>query len=242
MYLRRVIQDAFRRLGWEVRRTGYPGSEEELLARFLRVVRPDTVFDIGANVGQYAASLRTCGFTGRIVSFEALPDVHATLAARAKHDPAWTVAPQGALGREAGEARMHVAVNSVSSSLLPTTDLSLQAAPDSRDAGRVTVPVRRLDALAATLGLDVGRLMLKIDTQGFEAEVLAGAGDVLASTVALQVELSLAPLYEGAPDLRRMLDVCDGLGFDLPGLIPGFCQPDGRRLQVVGLFVKRPAA
>jgi hypothetical protein len=87
--VRSFAQNLFQRLGWDVRRTAYPSSEEVLLTRFLSVARPTAVFDVGANIGQYGLSLRKCGFTGRIVSFEAIPSVHARLSAVAARDRDW---------------------------------------------------------------------------------------------------------------------------------------------------------
>jgi len=229
----------FQRLGWEVRRNAYPNSEELLLGRFLKAARPDTIFDVGANIGQYGGMVRKCGFTGRIVSFEAIPAVHAELTAVAARDHDWTVAPCAALGRAPGTAEIHVAANVLSSSFLPMEDAHLQAAPESRYVATQQVPVARLDELASKLLRDNGRLLLKIDTQGYEQEVLMGAGAVLDKVCALQVELSLMPLYHGAPTLRTMLELCERLGFDLYGLIPGLYErTTGRLLQMDGLFLR----
>ena len=239
MNARSLIQNMFQRLGWDVRRVGYPSSEELLLARFLTVTRPTVVFDVGANVGQYGMSLRKCGFAGRIVSFEAIASVHARLAAVAAQDGNWTVAPRCALGRTPGKACINVAANSVSSSLLSMNDLHVDAAPASRYVTSETVPVRRLDDVAETRLDKSAKLLLKIDTQGYEEEVLAGASRVLDSVIAMQLELSLMPLYKGAPTLRRMLELCEDLGFELYGLIPGFYdEKTARLLQMDGLFVK----
>ncbi len=239
MSIRASIHGLLLRLGWDVRRTGYPNSEEQLLKRFLAVAQPDTVLDVGANIGQYAHSLRTCGFTGRIISFEAIPSVHARLLAAAASDAKWTVAPCCALGRNRGELEINVANNSMSSSLLPMHDIHLRAAPDSRFIATETVRIERLEDVASAL-LPAGRLLLKVDTQGYEEEVLAGAGTVLERASALQVELSLAPLYKGAPTLRRMLEVCETAGFALHGLVPGFHDAaSGRLLQVDGLFLRQ---
>ncbi len=239
MSVRRFAQNLFQRLGWDVRRTAYPSSEEVLLERFLAVARPTTVFDVGANIGQYGLSLRKCGFTGRIVSFEAIPSVHARLSALAAGDPDWTVAVCCALGRAPGEARINLARNSVSSSLLPMHDAHLKAAPDSKFIASETVRVERLDDIARPLLPKDGRLFLKVDTQGYEEEVLAGADLVLKSVSAMQLELSVVPLYQGAPSLRRILELCEGLGFYLHGLIPGFYEEkSGRLLQMDGLFLR----
>jgi FkbM family methyltransferase len=235
--IRQSVQTLFNRLGWEVRRTSYPTSEEAVLRRFLVAIRPGAVLDVGANVGQYGTSLRKCGFEGRIVSFEALPDAHARLCRTAATDGNWIAAPCCALGREPAETLIHVARNSVSSSLLPMTDTHLQAAPESRLQGTQRVRVERLDAMAPALLSGDERILLKIDTQGYEEEVLAGASAIMGRVAALQLELSLVPLYAGAPSLRHLLDVCAGLGFELHGLIPGFYDPrQGRLLQMDGLF------
>ena len=239
MSVRSFAQDLFQRLGWEVRRSAYPSSEEVLLTRFLAVVRPTTVFDIGANVGQYGLSLRKCGFVGRIVSFEAIPSIHARLLAVAASDRDWIVAPCCALGRARGEARINLAGNSVSSSLLPMNDAHLNAAPDSRYIASEIVRVERLDDVAQSLLPKNGKVLLKIDTQGYEEEVLAGANWVLEAVSAMQLEVSLAPLYQGAPSFGRILELCEGLGFQLHGLIPGFYEEkSGRLLQMDGLFLR----
>jgi FkbM family methyltransferase len=236
---RSFAQNLFQRLGWDVRRTVYPSSEEVLLSRFLSVARPSTVFDVGANVGQYGLSLRKCGFTGRIVSFEAIPSVHSRLSAVAAQDPDWIVAPCCALGRVSGKALINLAQNSVSSSLLPMHDVHRNAAPDSRYIASETVRVERLDDIAQPLLPRDGRLFLKIDTQGYEEEVLAGAEHVLRSVSAMQLELSVVPLYHGAPSLRRVLELCEGIGFELHGLIPGFYEEkSGKLLQMDGLFLR----
>ena len=242
MSVRSVVQTLFHRLGWDVRRAADPNLEEALLMRFLLVARPAAVFDVGANTGQYGLSLRKCGFTGRIVSFEAIPSVHARLSAVAARDRDWMVAPCCALGRASGEAHINLAGNSVSSSLLAMDDAHLKAAPDSKYVGSETVRLERLDDIAGALLPKDGRLLLKVDTQGYEEEVLAGADQVLKSVSAMQLELSVVPLYRGAPSFRRILELCEGLGFQLHGLIPGFCEEKtGRLLQMDGLFLRNGA-
>ena len=239
MYVRGFVQNLFRRFGWDVRRAGYPSSEEILLEQFLRVVHPNVVFDVGANVGQYGLSLRKCGFKGRIVSFEAITSIHSRLSAVADRDPDWFVAPRCALGRATGESSINVAGNSVSSSLLPMSKTHLQAAPGSAYVAHETVRVERLDDVGPPLLPMDGRILLKVDTQGYEEEVLAGAGLILKDVSAMQLELSVVPLYQGAPDLRRILELCENLGFQLYGLIPGFFdEKTGRLLQMDGLFLK----
>jgi hypothetical protein len=83
---------------------------------------------------------------------------------------------------------------------------------------------------------------LKIDTQGAEHLVLAGAHDVLRRTEVVQCELSLRPLYEGGArwmDVVRSLDV---VGFQLIGVEPGMQDCHGLvLLQFDGLFARTNA-
>jgi len=86
------------------------------------------------------------------------------------------------------------------------------------------------------------RLYLKIDTQGFEAEVLAGCAEVLPRIHAVEIELSLAPLYAGQQSWRWFIDFFESRGFDLWELRSAFRDPrDGRMLQMDGIF-RRPEA
>jgi FkbM family methyltransferase len=237
---RSIARKLLASFGWELRPVDYSSPEDLILRRFLKALRPAAIFDVGANIGQYAASVRKCGFAGRIVSFEAIPSVHATLMVAAEKDPNWIVAPCCALGRKAGEARINVAGNSWSSSILAMGDVHLKAAPESRYLGQEVVRLERLDQIAVPFLPTVGGLLLKVDTQGYEEEVLAGAAALMDRVSAMQLELSLEPLYHGAPDWRRMLELSQDLGFELHGLIPGFCDKlSGKLLQVDGLFLRK---
>ena len=120
----------------------YMAPELPLLLRRFRV---DVVFDIGANVGQFASELFGAGFAGRIVSFEPLSAAHGQLIETSQPEPRWAVAPRCALGESDGEATIHVAANSQSSSLVHMLDRHMQAAPRSRYIGSETVEVRTLD-------------------------------------------------------------------------------------------------
>ena len=51
----------------------------ERLVTLLDHHKVETVFDIGANIGQYAQNLRKAGFRGRIISFEPLAINHLQL-------------------------------------------------------------------------------------------------------------------------------------------------------------------
>jgi FkbM family methyltransferase len=198
----------------------------------------DVIIDVGANVGQYGRELRDLGFKGRIVSFEPLPVAFTELARRAGRDAAWQ-AFQLAIGDHDGQATMHVAANSVSSSLLGMLPAHLDAAPYSRFVGDIQVQMVTLsEAIDRHVRADE-RLFVKVDAQGYESRILAGAAARLNRIQGLQLELSIVPLYEGSATLGTLIDEAERLGFTLMSIEPGFSdQRSGRLLQADGLFFR----
>ena len=195
--MKAAVKRWLRRAGWDLHRYVPTASPDAQLARVLSAFGIDLVLDVGANTGQYGALLRELGYRGRIMSFEPLGAAHDALSARAAPDPLWNVAPRGAVGDRDGEIVINVAGNSASSSVLPMLAAHSDAAPHSQYVGTEPVALRRLDGLVGDVLPQARSSLLKIDTQGFEAAVLAGAPQTLAAASAVQLELSLVPLYEG---------------------------------------------
>ncbi len=197
------------------------------------------MLDVGANDGPYGAALRAVGYQGRIVSFEPQSEAFARLSERSRSDDLWECR-RVALGSAPGNATLNVAANSSSSSLLAIVGRHLVSAPESRTVGRESVQVETVDDNATSLLASGERLMLKLDVQGYELEVLRGAETTLPRVDLLEVELSLSPLYDGAPLLPAVLEHVVSCGFDLLGLEPVFLAADGVVLQVDGLFGRTP--
>ncbi|GAA4672619.1 FkbM family methyltransferase [Nocardioides nanhaiensis] len=230
-----LVRGALMRADLEVSRGAYATR----LSRALAARDVTAVLDVGANVGQYATLLRRAGYTGRVVSCEPLSGAFEQLQRRAAGDATWTTL-RTAVGRERGETTINVSANSFSSSLLPMTDAHRESAPGSAYVASETVPVTTVRALMAGNELEPERTLLKIDTQGYEAEVLAGAGELVEQLGAVQLELSFVELYEGQELFDAHYARMRELGFRLHIIEPGFSSPDdGRMMQVDGLFVRQ---
>jgi FkbM family methyltransferase len=195
---------------------------ERHLKDFFQTYHVDTVFDVGANDGQYAELLRRyIGYKGLIVSFEPIPELARNLEARAASDPQWVVYPM-ALGSEDGRLPLAVTADSVFSSFLPTDDERRPADYQRPMTIRrqEDVEVRRLDGLLPELArrFEMRNMYLKIDTQGFDQQVIEGAGAALEGFCGVQSELSLIPIYKGMPDAWTALEGLRSRGFDITGL------------------------
>lgn len=133
-------------------------------------LRPGDVFvDAGASVGQMAFhAARVVGARGTVLAFEPAPDRHDDLVDGIALNHLVNVRPyRCGLGAETAELRLY-----------------LRGSPSMADQQRkqdtVTVPVRRLDDVLAEQG--IGRVrFVKIDVEGLEPEVLAGARELLAA-------------------------------------------------------------
>lgn len=228
--LLRAAYTLLARRGFEVRR--HPAARRQ---RLFAAHGVDLVIDVGAARGGYGSQLRDFGYAGRIVSFEPLGSAHADLVARVASDPRWT-AHHTALGAASGEATINIASNSDSSSLLPMLDAHREAAPQVGYVDTETVRIARLDDVVGDMLASATAPYLKVDTQGFEREVLAGAETTLDRVVGLQLELSFVPLYEGGMTVDEAVAWAYGRGFHLVGIEQGYAAPTGEILQVDGVF------
>jgi len=225
-------------MGFAVQRYDARRDPDRVLLEFLNRYRTDLVLDIGANSGQYASSLRTLGYRGRIVSFEPLNDAFNKLKIAASGDSLWQVV-NCAIGASSGHVEINVAGNSYSSSILKMMPRHAAAAPESAYVETQRVKVEPLDSLFSSLKQNASGVFLKIDTQGYTSEVLEGATASLNEIVGLQMEMSLVTLYEGEPLIGELICKVGEHGFK-PILIKREFddRTTGQQLQVDGVFFK----
>ena len=207
----------------------------------LKDLRVNVVLDVGANQGQYSRELRRSGYSGRVVSFEPLSapflELQRYVAGSSNHK-----CSQMALGNSDGTASIYVSENTFSSSLLPIRGESVKACPSSVCVGVETIQLRRLDSVRSDILQPSDRVHLKLDTQGTEADVLLGARETLDQVVTIELEMSLAPLYENQLLMPQMFEMLRELGFRCVWIERAFTDPvSGHALQVDGLILRREA-
>jgi FkbM family methyltransferase len=161
-----------------------------------------TILDVGANVGQFTAAASGTWPGARILAFEPLPAAADALRRR----PGIEV-HQVALGEVDGSTVFYPHPYSLSSSTLPVV-AGVQDHAWAKEAEPIDVPMRRLDTVLAGEHLE-GPVLLKLDVQGLEPAVLAGAAATLQQVDALVLEMAFARSYQGQPlfpDVHRTLD------------------------------------
>jgi len=240
--MKSFFKQMLRRFDFEFRNFSVEKSENARFFTMLSYHRVNTIFDIGANEGQFGVILRDFGYRGKIISFEPLTQAREELLKISQKDSLWKVAPQAAIGDENGEIEIHIAGNSESSSILEMLDSHIEAAPNSKYIGNEKVPLRKLDTLAPDFIEKDSVVFLKIDTQGYEEQVMNGAHDLMKNIVGLQLEISLVPLYEGHSLIDEMLQNLKEKGFELWGVSTVFSDPNtAQLLQIDATFFRTSA-
>lgn len=198
----------------------------------------DKVFDVGANIGQYALSLLNNDFNGDILSFEPLNEVYKRLVAKSEKYDNWKTYNY-ALGSETTRKEINVSAHSDSSSLLPMLPVHLEMRPSSKYIGKQLIEVFKLDDIFDEITNPKDHTFLKIDAQGYEFRILEGAKESLNIIKGIQLELSIVPMYEGEHTICDMIRYLNDLGFELMSIEPGATDgKTGRMFQVDGIFFK----
>lgn len=237
-WIRDAIRKSFRSVGLDLIRYNFHNSEDALLRKILDQFEIDLVIDVGANVGQYGSLLRNLGYKNQIYSFEPISEVFSILQIKASKDDNWEAFNNG-IGSKNETLLINISKNFVSSSLLPITDISTTAKPDTKFTRQEEISIITLDTFFEEKEIIKWKNpFLKIDVQGYERQVIDGSLHILENISVLQIELSLVKLYEGSMLYKEVISLMEELGFYLYTIIPGFRNPQtGQLLQADGVFV-----
>lgn len=218
---------------------GRQNGDEDLLSKLFSLYGVDIIFDIGANIGQSGEHFRHIGFKREIVSFEPVDFLYAELQRRAEKDVGWHTR-NIALGDQPGQVAINVSGGHAgASSILEMTDNVRINAPDQAVVRQEIIAIDTVDAMMATYYPHGDRCFLKIDTQGYERNVLAGAAQSLERVIGIKLEMSLKKNYEGETMMTEMIPHLYELGFRLVHLEDGWSNAESKELyQVDGTFFR----
>lgn len=219
----------------------YPSIDLRRRKKLLDTFGITDIIDVGANFGQYAQEMRKIGFKGKIYSYEPLSEAFAKLSKHAKNDSNWEI-NNFALGEKEEQLQINVAENFFSSSFLTKKVALEKQAPQTKYVKKELVQIKPLDTVFPDIYSQEKKIFLKIDTQGFEKQVLNGAKDSLSKIIGVQLEMALNPMYETAPQFMEMYVFLTANGFELFSLENGFYNPKtGQLNEVEGIFFRTDA-
>jgi FkbM family methyltransferase len=198
---------------------------------------PDAVrvlVDIGAHEGLYASRAARYFSLSRTILVEPLPKFADNL--RKLNLPGQEVV-EAALSDKVGEATFTVNNTEQASSLLEINpDMSEAYRLDMVAGEKITVKMTTLDQLAADLKLD-GIDLVKVDVQGAERELLAGAARILRKTKYVQIEVLFVEHYRGCARFFELDELLAKSGFRLCRLVDFSHSREGFLLQADAIYV-----
>jgi FkbM family methyltransferase len=177
-----VIETSFELISyWSflIEREGCTRLWLEALAREPRPL----VLDVGANAGLFTHLIWTLKPEAEIIAFDPLPKMAARLRAWQARTGAHLVVHNQAVADRCGTASFYAAAEN---------DTGASLKPGSAGGQAITVPVTTLDSVIPERPV----LLAKIDVEGAEVEVLAGAARTLAATRFLILEAHTAEALE----------------------------------------------
>lgn len=216
----------------------YPFLDSRRRIDILKKNGINKIFDIGANTGIYAQEMRKLGYTGEIFSFEPLSEAFKSLSRNSAKDDNWQ-AFNYALGNFDGQTTINVSKNSASSSILQMLPLHADKAAESVFIDSEAIEIRKLDSIFNEFYRSGDKIFMKIDTQGYEKNVLEGVKESITKIMGIQIELSSVPLYKESPNYLEMMNIIESLGFSLYSIENGFCdKANGRLLQFDAIYIR----
>jgi FkbM family methyltransferase len=204
---------------------------------WLRQRKFRTIFDIGANVGEFAGAMELLFPGATIFSFEPLPQCYSALEQRMRNYPHFKGFNMG-LAESSGEKSIFLSSSAPSSSFRPMAQLHKDAFPFSKGSQEVKVKIERLDDVMRTISYE-GPTLIKIDVQGFEDQVIKGGLETVRRADTLIVETSFRTLYEGQPLFGDIYELVRDQGFQFVGIQDSLSDHrDGQVLQIDSVFEK----
>lgn len=159
-------------------------------------IRPRTVVDVGANIGQFALAAAHMLRPERLISLEPIPEVHGRLQRLPLPAGIDFEACEVALADRPGQAEFRVMSQTASSSLMPLGRIHRDLYPEIREERKILVSAETLDMFLAKHPL-VAPSLLKLDVQGAELAVLRGCSRLTECFRWILLETSTIPFYTG---------------------------------------------
>lgn len=192
----------------------------------------DSVLDVGGNLGTFAEAARLAWPAAKVTSFEPIPALAEMQRLRAAGR--WWV-EEIAISDRAGERELYWCQNQHEASTLQEPGSARLLRFGIRDRFQtITVRTHPLDYYASGA---VGRLLLKIDVEGHELQVIAGAGQMLSLVDTCVIEVQNDPaIFLGSASPQRISRELGRHGLVFSGLAGTCLAPDGDVLQYDAIY------
>jgi len=194
-------------------------QKKQPLLQFLTKYNIKTVFDVGANIGEFSMYVREVLPTVDIFAFEPQPTCAQHIRSRFSNDTHVHVL-EYAVGDKEETKEFLLNTYTPSASLLPLTKTHLESFPHAQETKPIAVSVKTLDSIYMQYEDIIQKpLFLKLDIQGYELPALAGAEKVLEHSQIVLAEACFEELYQGQGLFDDIFHILKQKGFYYHGSI-----------------------
>lgn len=208
----------------------YDFGADESLKKLFKIFNMDcnglVIFDIGANIGQSIERFKKNFPDPYIYSFEPQPETYSALKAKYDNDPKCHLYNLG-LGSVNDKIifydmpdKRHGSFIKFNPKGAPSHTYTMGLKNPLGINNEILVDVTTINKFCANKNI-TNIDILKIDTQGYEVEVLKGGLDVLQNVRAIELEVMFSDLYPDHSTLGEISSILESCGFilwDIPVL------------------------
>tara|TARA_B100000575_G_scaffold285259_1_gene280322 strand:+ start:267 stop:989 length:723 start_codon:yes stop_codon:yes gene_type:complete len=215
--MKKIINSITSVFGYKFKKTRWLYEKNLNLIKSLNNNNINSIIDVGANNGQFAEEIFKNGFNGYVLSFEPLKIEHSNLLDKKikmkKYN--WEIAERCGLGASEKKLEINISGMRQSSSILNISEIHTSLYPKSANIDKEKISIFPLDNFYNKITNMKKNILVKIDTQGYELEILKGAKKTLDYINAIYVEVSLVELYKNQPLFDEILDYVKKAGFSV---------------------------
>jgi FkbM family methyltransferase len=240
-----LVKSVLDRLGYRISRIDTPPQHRNAyrdLQYLLRNEDNPVIFDVGAYRGEVARDFRRLFPKGRIHAFEPNQKAFTFLRENMSSDPNCQVHCCG-LADTRGKAEFHINKDAATSSLA-----SLEKTSNVKErwswnglepADIIEVDLETVDNILESLSIRQIDL-LKMDVQGAESRVLAGAARAIEESRinVIYTEVLVEPAYVGQHSIGDLLKTFSDYGFEIFNMYNFMSTSAGKLLQFDAIFCK----
>lgn len=185
---------------------------------------PNTIIDVGVNIGTF--EFYNAFPDKNIVCIDPITELHKAAIQHIRAKYPGVICVSVAAGERSEEKEINYEPSSPGrTSLLGRTALTKCESPSQK----LTIQVKRLDDIIRELNL-LGPYGIKIDTEGYELQVLKGAEGLFSNVEFIIAEVSIAKRFENSYSFEELIIYMDDHGFRVTDMLSYLrCDPIGTR-------------
>ena len=198
--------------------------------KILKHITPNRVLDIGAHIGGFYDEISTvCPFFERYFAIEGNEYCETYLKSRNLE------CHIGLVGSKNGEVDFYRRKNN----FLCTGSSIFRELSDAYSDEEILVDRKKISTIDSIFTKDDFFDLVKIDTQGYELEILKGGQILFRNCKAILLEVSLTPYNDGAPLYDDVKEFMSDFGFVETEIIGENRYVDGKIFQLDVLFIRK---